>query len=122
MPHFTKQQIQRQNIVTLLVIVILIVSGLIVHGWFNHELLPVDADDQTRRMVVIPKGTTDKQAGTLLKKQKLVRNAYVFDYYLQTHKTQGIKAGRFYLKRSQSTPQIVEKLQQKPTAATNPAE
>ena len=47
---------------------------------------------------------------------------YVFDYYLQTHKTQGIKAGRFYLKRSQSTPQIVEKLQQKPTAATNPAE
>jgi UPF0755 protein len=55
----------------------------------------------------------------LLKKQKLVRNAYVFDYYLQTHKTQGIKAGRFYLKRSQSTPQIVEKLQQKPTAATN---
>ncbi|MCG4778531.1 endolytic transglycosylase MltG, partial [Eggerthella lenta] len=98
MPHFTKQQIRRQNIVTLLVILILIVSGLIAHGWFNHELLPVDADDQTRRVVVIPKGTTDKQAGTLLKKQKLVRNAYVFDYYLQTHKTQGIKAGRFYLK------------------------
>ena len=68
MPHFTKQQIRRQNIVTLLVIAILIVSGLIAHGWFNHELLPVDADDQTRRMVVIPKGTTDKQAGTLLKK------------------------------------------------------
>ena len=65
MPHFTKQQIRRQNIVTLLVIVILIVSGLIAHGWFNHELLPVDADDQTRRVVVIPKGTTDKQAGTL---------------------------------------------------------
>ena len=95
MPHFTKQQIRRQNIVTLLVIVILIVSGLIAHGWFNHELLPVDADDQTRRVVVIPKGTTDKRAGTLLKKQKLVRNAYVFDYYLQTPRRRALRQGAF---------------------------
>ena len=45
MPHFTKQQIRRQNIVTLLVIVILIVSGLIAHGWFNHELLLMTRPD-----------------------------------------------------------------------------
>lgn len=122
MPHFTKQQLRHQNIVTIIVIAILIIGGLVIHGWFNHELLPVDTIDQTKRVVVIPKGTTDKQTGSLLKKQKLVRNAYVFDYYLQTHKTQGIKAGRFYLKRSQSTPQIVEKLQQKPTATTNTSE
>lgn len=67
MPNFTKQQLRRQNIVTIIVIAILIIGGLVIHGWFNHELLPVDTSDQTKRVVVIPKGTTDKQTGSLLK-------------------------------------------------------
>lgn len=118
MPHFTEPQIRRQNRIVLILLAILIIGGLVVHGWFNHELLPVDTSDRTPRSVKISQGMTDKQVGVLLQKKRLVRSAYVFNYYLQTHKTNGIKAGRFYLRRSQSTPQIVEKLQEKPNSQT----
>lgn len=94
------------------VLLVLLAIGLTVHQVFNYDLRPVDRNDQQPVTVVIPPGATDKQVATLLKKQGLIRSAYVFDYYLQTHKSDGVKAGRFKLTRSLSTPQLVHRLQQ----------
>lgn len=46
-----------------------------------------------------------------MKEKQLVRSAYVFSYYLQTHKTKGVKAGKFRLAQTQSVPQIAAELQ-----------
>lgn len=83
-----------------------------VHHVFNSDLRPVDKSNHQRVEVVIPRGATDKEVAARLKEHGLIRNAYVFDYYLQTHKSNGVKAGRFILKKSMSTPELVDHLQQ----------
>lgn len=109
--HFSAQQLRRQNSVVVVIIVLMIVAGIAVYQFFNHSLRPVDVHDSRRVAVVIKRGATDKQVAAQLKEKGLIRNALVFDYYLQTHKSDGVKAGRFVLRRSLSTPQLVSRLQ-----------
>ncbi|WP_295747391.1 endolytic transglycosylase MltG [uncultured Limosilactobacillus sp.] len=109
--HFSPTQLRRQNRIVLVVIVIMVAAALTVRQVFDHSLHPVDPTDHQRVEVVIPRGATDKQVATRLKDKGLIRSALVFDYYLQTHKSDGVKAGRFVLRRSMSTPQLVSRLQ-----------
>lgn len=106
-----EEKLRRQNKIVRWLVLIMVVAGLAIHQYFNYALRPVTAGNRDQVTVVIPQGATDDQVGTLLKEKHLVRSAYVFSYYLQTHKTSGIKAGRFTLNRSLSVPQIAVQLQ-----------
>ena len=83
-----------------------------IYQYFNYALRPVDPSANQMLSVKIPQGATDHQVGVILKKKRLVRSSFVCDYYLQTHKESGVKAGTFKLKASYSTPQIVSLLQE----------
>lgn len=109
--HFSAEELRRQNRIVIVIIVIMLAAGLWIHHVFNQNLQPVDRDDDRRVAVVISRGATDRQLTTTLKDKGLIRSQLVFDYYLQTHKSDGVKAGRFYLRRSMSTPQLVSRLQ-----------
>lgn len=109
--HFSAKQLRRQNRIVVVIVVVMLLAALLVHDVFNRSLRPVDAGDHQRVTVVINRGATDHQVATTLKAKGLIRSALVFDYYLQTHKSNGVKAGRFYLRRSMSTPQLVTRLQ-----------
>lgn len=91
---------------------IIIIAGLAIHQYFNYSLRPVDSNSHQRITVVIPTGATDHRVAKILKKHRLVRSQFVFDYYLQTHKTHGVKAGKFHLTRSATVPELVGILQQ----------
>ncbi|MCH3923077.1 endolytic transglycosylase MltG [Limosilactobacillus sp.] len=112
----SKEQLRRQNRIVIALVVVLIIVGLSIHQYFNYALKPVDADSKQRVTVVVPKGATDHSVAVLMKKHHLVRSQFVFDYYLQTHKTNGIKAGKFRLKRSSSIPELVMTLQENQAA------
>ena len=116
MKHFTKSQLRRQNLTVLIIIALVIIGGLITHQVFNQSLRAINASDPTVVKVTIPRGATDKEVALLLKQHHLVRSAFVFDYYLQTHKTTGVKAGQFKMTRKMSTPQIVRNLQKRQMA------
>lgn len=103
---------KRQNRLVLCLVVALVVVGLAIHQYFNYSLKAVDAGDQRRVTVVIPAGATDHQVARILKGHGLVRSQFVFDYYLQTHKTHGVKAGKFRLSRSATVPELAGILQQ----------
>lgn len=105
------KKLKRQNRIVLVLLGILVVTGLAIHQYFNYALQPVNGGNHTRVMVTIPRGATDDEVGTILKQKHLVRSSFVFSYYLQTHKTAGVKAGRFTLNRSLTVPQITEQLQ-----------
>lgn len=109
--HFSAEQLRRQNRIVLVIIVVVVAAGLLVHYVFNRSLQPVAPGDHQRIAVVINRGATDKQVANTLKNKGLIRSQLVFDYYLQTHKSSGVKAGRFYLQKSMSTPQLVSRLQ-----------
>ncbi|MGN1279617.1 MAG: hypothetical protein ACI4T4_02910 [Limosilactobacillus sp.] len=105
-------QLKRQNRLVLLLIGIVVIAGLAIHQYFNYSLKPVDPSDHQKVTVVIPSGATDHRVAQVLKKHRLVRSQFVFDYYLQTHKTHGVKAGKFRLTRSASVPELAGILQQ----------
>ncbi|WP_283588583.1 endolytic transglycosylase MltG [Limosilactobacillus viscerum] len=105
------QKLKQQNKIVLLIVALLVVAGLTIHQYFNYALQPVSPNNRASVTVTIPKGATDDEVGAILKKKRLVRSSYVFSYYLQTHKTSGIKAGQFTLDRSLTVPQITRQLQ-----------
>jgi UPF0755 protein len=108
----TDKQLHRQNIIVIVILVFLIACGLGIHSYFNYSLRPVNSSSERIVHVKIPQGATDHQVGKILKEKQLVRSSFVCDYYLQTHKKAGVKAGTFKLKASYSTPQIVSILQE----------
>jgi len=108
----TNEKLHRQNRVVLIILILLICCGLGIYQYFNYALRPVDPSANQMLSVKIPQGATDHQVGVILKKKRLVRSSFVCDYYLQTHKESGVKAGIFKLKASYSTPQIVSLLQE----------
>lgn len=109
--HFSPAQLRKQNRIVIIIVIVMVIAALAVRQVFNRSLRPVDADDHQRVEVVIDRGATDKQVAAQLKKKGLIRSSLVFDYYLQTHKSDGVKAGRFVLRRSMSIPQLVSRLQ-----------
>lgn len=112
MHRFSKKQIRQQNLLALVIVALFLAVGVCVHGYFNYSLTPVNKNSQKTKKVIIPRNSTDQQVSTILKRQELVRSRYVFYYYLQTHKTNGVKAGTFTLKQSQSVPEITVRLQE----------
>lgn len=110
------EQLRRQNRFVLVLILAVIILALGIHHFFNQSLQPVAVSDQRVVKVTIPKGATDHEVAQIMKSHQLVRSQYVFYYYLQTHKTAGVKAGKFKLRRSSSVPQLVDKLQQNQAA------
>lgn len=119
MHQFSSKEIRQQNYIVLIVVAVLFMVGLIVHGYFNYSLQPVDREAQSTVKVTIPQNSTDQQVSVLLKEQGLVRSRYVFYYYLQTHKTNGVKAGTFHLKKSQSIQELTAELQESQRARRN---
>lgn len=108
----TNEKLRRQNRFVLILLIILVCCGLGIHQYFNYALRPVNPSASQVVRVEIPQGATDHQVGTILKEKQLVRSSFVCDYYLQTHKEAGVKAGTFKLKASYTTPQIVKLLQE----------
>lgn len=112
MHQFSSAQIRKQNYIVLAVVVVLLIFGLGVHGYFNQALRPVDPHNPQMVKVRVPKNSTDAQVSRILKHRGIVRNRFVFYYYLQTHKTHGVKAGTFDLRKNQSVQVITETLQE----------
>lgn len=111
-----EKKLRRQNRLVLVLLALLVIAGLVIHQYFNYCLRPVAPASRQTVQVVIPKGATDHEVASLLKSHQLVKSQFVFDYYLQTHKTGGVKAGRFNLKRSATVPQLAEQLQENKAA------
>lgn len=106
-----EQKLKKQNRLVLVILVLLVAAGLAIHQYFNYALRPVSSASRQRVTVTVPRGATDDEVARILKEKQLVRSAYVFSYYLQTHKTKGVKAGKFRLTQTQSVPQIAAELQ-----------
>lgn len=112
MHKFSSQEIRKQNYIVLAIVALLVIVSLLVHEYFNYSLKPVSTEDSRIVKVTIPQNSTDQQVSRIVKKHQLVRSRYVFYYYLQTHKTHGVKAGTFNLRKTQSIPEMVTHLQE----------
>lgn len=80
-------------------------------AWYQQQLSPVMADSSVRVRVVIESGSTPNTIARQLKSQEVIRSETAFLIYTQLTKTRdGLKAGTYNLRPSESLPQIVQHL------------
>lgn len=79
--------------------------------WWKNGLLPVNKENKTQKIFVIPKGAPIREIANKLKKEELIRDPIVFFLLVkQMGLDQKIQAGDFRLSPSQSTQEIAQNL------------
>lgn len=95
------------------IIVILVVIGLVgTKVYINSAMKPVDSSKNTSIQVKIPLGASNKKIGQLLADKKVIKSAFVFDYYIKTHNKTSFNAGYYVLKPSMNLATVVNHLEQ----------
>ena len=82
---------------------------------YNRNLKAVDSSDTSIITVEIPKGSSSKDIGKILKEKDLIRSSTFFNIYVKLFKPGEMKAGRHELSRSMTFKEILEELQKTPT-------
>lgn len=82
---------------------------------YKRNLKAVDSDDTTIIEVDIPKGSTSKDIGKILKEKDLIRSSTFFNIYVKLFKPGDFKFGRHKFSRSMTFEEIIKELQQTPT-------
>ncbi len=100
-------------IVTSVVVAVLLIGTLSLFTRYKLQLKPVDSTKTDVILVEIKVGTTPDQIATDLKDKQLIRSPLAFSIYAKLHNLSGgLQAGLHRLSASQSTPEIVQQLQE----------
>lgn len=93
------------------VLALLLVSAVVgVRYAYNQNLRPVSQNPQTV-IVTVESGSSVQQIGTLLANNGLIRNDWVFKWYVHSHElSASLKAGTYALSPSQPLNEIVDTL------------
>ncbi len=95
------------SIIGVLVVVVGIFGTLYVHD----ALQPFNTSDKSELKVKIPIGSTNKDIAVILEKNKIIKNATIFNYWTKTKSLTDFRAGDFYLSPSMSLDEVVHQLQ-----------
>lgn len=92
-----------------IVIVVFLIGGFL---WWNNGQKPVNADDTTAKLFVIPQGSSVRQIGNNLKEEGLIKDPVVFFLYVKKEGLDTkIQAGDFRLSPSMNLGTVIEELQ-----------
>lgn len=96
-------------------IAIFLILLMVIRGWWSMNLSPVGKDMQTKT-VIIAKGKSLTEIANQLKKENLIKSAFIFSLYTRLQGfSNKLSAGTFTLSPSQSTPEIVKVLSGTPS-------
>jgi len=103
-----KQRLKRRLMIVAAVLVVLIIGGtLVVQRHYNANLSPLSSDQRTQ-IITIARGSSVKQIADQLTKAKIIRGAWVFEWYVHSKELSSkLQAGTYALSPSQSIPEIV---------------
>ncbi|MDB5169676.1 MAG: endolytic transglycosylase MltG [Candidatus Saccharibacteria bacterium] len=103
---------RRLIIVGALLVVLLVGAVVVVRHAYNQSLKPVSNSQQTQ-IVTIASGSSVKQISKQLADQKLIQNAWVFEWYVHSKELgDQLQAGTYAFSPSEGVPQIVSTLTQ----------
>lgn len=107
------QRVPRRLIIVGILLLVLMVGAVVaVRHMYNQNLKPVSTNQQTK-IVTIVSGSSTKQIAKQLADQKLIHNAWVFEWYVHSKELgDKLQAGTYALAPSQNLPQIVTTLTQ----------
>ncbi len=103
------------RIVSMIIVLLLaaLVAGVIfIHRTYNNNLKPVSSDN-TPYIVTIEPNSTPAAIADILYKKGLIRNDWVFEWYVRRNQIgDELKAGTYVLRQSQSVSEITQTLKE----------
>lgn len=98
-------------IVAAMVVLMFVLIGSFGYNYVQSALKPLDPKSHKKIQVKIPIGSTNKQIGVILEEKKVIKNGFIFAYYVRTKKFASFKAGYYELTPSMTLTQIAQELQ-----------
>lgn len=105
---------------TLVLLLVLALSGFFGYRYVQSALGPVNANDKTFVTVEIPEGSGNKYIANILKENGLIKNAQVFNYYTKFKDFGNFKSGYYNLQKSMDLETIATTLQEGGTDTPQP--
>ena len=94
-------------------LVVSVLAVIIGGGFYIHSALqPVDASAKEFVTVEIPEGSGNKQIGSILEKNGIIRNGTVFNYYAKLKNLGNFQSGYYNFRKSMDLDEIAAKLQE----------
>lgn len=106
-----KKRIITTIIFTIIILIIILIIGSTLY--YINMMNPVSNESEVVT-INIQNGSTPDQIGSLLKKNNLIKNQFIFKVYVRLNKVSDMKAGEYELNKNMSVNQIVELLQEGP--------
>jgi UPF0755 protein len=100
-------------ILVVVVCILLVMSAVYAAAdiFLNRFWLPVDETDHTPIQIVIPSGSSTAKIANIIEENSLVKNADVFEYYIDfSGYANKMKAGTYALNKQMTMHEIMEKL------------
>jgi UPF0755 protein len=93
------------------ILVVLILGGVLIGALYVHTALqPIDRHSTKKVDISVPLGASNEQIGETLVKQKVIKNAKIFTYYVKSHNFSAFQAGFYELKPSMSVKEVANQL------------
>jgi len=96
--------------------VLAVVVAIIGFNYVNSSLQPYNANNKEDIVVKIPIGSSSKQIANTLEKDKVIKSATVFNFYIKAQNYNDFQAGYYKFKQSWSVGDVVKQLQKGGTA------
>ena len=94
-----------------ILIVVILFFCFLGYRYVQKSLKPLNPSSNENIEVNIPIGSTNKQIGDILEKKHVIRNGFVFDYYVKSKRLGSFKAGNYEFTPSMTLAQISTELQ-----------
>ncbi|CAJ1199922.1 Endolytic murein transglycosylase [Companilactobacillus paralimentarius] len=91
--------------------VLAVVVAIIGFNYVNSSLQPYNANSKEDIVVKIPIGSSSKEIAKTLEKDKVIKSATVFNFYIKAQNYNDFQAGYYKFKQSWSVGDVVKQLQ-----------
>lgn len=96
-------------------LILLVLLAVVVFGarscHYNRSLAAVDASDETRDMITIPKGSSATAIAGILEEKGVIRSAWAFRKYVASEGAENkLKAGTFVISRTMDAQEVLQAL------------
>ncbi|MEG0268438.1 MAG: endolytic transglycosylase MltG [Carnobacterium sp.] len=99
------------SIVTIL-ITLLVIFGVASYQYVTSSLEPLDATSSEENKIEVPSGSSSADISRILEKNKVIKSASVFRFYIKLNNKTDFQAGYYLLSPSMTLEEIIKSLQQ----------
>ncbi|MDR1521977.1 MAG: endolytic transglycosylase MltG [Streptococcaceae bacterium] len=103
--HLVKKVVRRMVIFIILFLIVVLFGGFL---YIKSALQPLDRTSNTFVNIYIPVGFSNKQIAHILKKEKVIKDANVFNYFVKFHNYANFQSGYYNFKSSYTLEQIAD--------------